>query len=98
MDDSLVEKINLRRPKAMQDMKALGMRDITRVTRYITDQIDISYSTFALFYGSPQSDKQRFAMRTYLCRLGLNGDEFANCREHFFDALKGSAAWRFRAA
>ncbi|QHQ62664.1 amidoligase [Anaerocolumna sedimenticola] len=46
----------------------------------------------------PQVENEKFAMRTYLNRIGLIGEEFANCREHLTAALSGSAAWRFRAA
>lgn len=46
----------------------------------------------------PQTENEKFAMRTYLNRVGLIGDEFANCREHLTAHLDGSAAWRFRAA
>ncbi|OPZ90603.1 MAG: putative amidoligase enzyme [Firmicutes bacterium ADurb.Bin419] len=46
----------------------------------------------------PQIENEKFAMRTYLNRIGLIGKEFANCREHLTAALYGSSAWRFRAA
>lgn len=46
----------------------------------------------------PQVENEKFAMRTYLNRIGFIGEEFANCREHLTVALSGSAAWRFRAA
>lgn len=46
----------------------------------------------------PQTDNEKFAMRTYLNRIGFIGEEFANCREHLTVHLDGSAAWRFRAA
>ena len=46
----------------------------------------------------PQTDNEKFAMRTYLNRIGFIGEEFANCREHLTTHLGGSAAWRFRAA
>ena len=42
-----------------------------------------------------QTENEKFAMRTYLTRIGLNGDEFANCREHLCKHLDGNAAWRF---
>ena len=42
-----------------------------------------------------QDENEKFAMRTYLNRLGLIGDEFKNCREHLCKHLNGSAAWRF---
>jgi len=46
----------------------------------------------------PQTENEKFAMRTYLNRIGFIGDEFKNCREHLIAHLDGSAAWRFRAA
>lgn len=44
----------------------------------------------------PQTDNEKFAMRTYLNRIGLIGEDFKNCREHLCKHLSGSAAWRFR--
>lgn len=44
----------------------------------------------------PQTENERFAMRTYLTRIGLNGEEFEACREHLSAHLDGNAAWRFR--
>jgi hypothetical protein len=46
----------------------------------------------------PQTDNEKFAMRTYLNRIGFIGEEFANCREHLTAHLDGSAAWRFQIA
>ena len=46
----------------------------------------------------PQTENEKFAMRTYLNRIGLIGDEFKACREHLTKHLNGSAAWRFRTA
>jgi len=46
----------------------------------------------------PQVENEKFAMRTYLNRIGLIGDEFKNCREHLCKHLDGNAAWRFRTA
>ena len=46
----------------------------------------------------PQTENEKFAMRTYLNRIGFIGEEFTNCREHLTASLDGSAAWRFRAA
>ena len=43
----------------------------------------------------PQTDNEKFAMRTYLNRIGLIGEEFANCREHLTAHLDGDAAFRF---
>mgnify|MGYP000965695435 CR=1 FL=1 len=46
----------------------------------------------------PQVENEKFAMRTYLNRIGFIGEEFKNCREHLCKHLEGSAAWRFRTA
>ncbi len=46
----------------------------------------------------PQVENEKFAMRTYLNRIGFIGEEFKNCREHLTAALTGSAAWRFGVA
>jgi len=46
----------------------------------------------------PQVQNPKFAMRTWLNRIGFIGDEFKNCREHLCKHLDGSAAWRFRTA
>ena len=46
----------------------------------------------------PQVENEKFAMRTYLNRIGLIGDKFKNCREHLTACLDGSSAWRFRTA
>ena len=46
----------------------------------------------------PQAENEKFAMRTYLNRIGLIGDEFKACREHLCKRLSGNAAWRRRVA
>ena len=44
----------------------------------------------------PQVENERFAMRTYLNRIGLIGDDFKACRNHLTKHLSGSSAWRHR--
>ena len=44
----------------------------------------------------PQIENPKFAMRTWLTRIGFIGDDFKNPREHLCKHLEGSAAWRFR--
>lgn len=44
----------------------------------------------------PQTANQKFAMRTWLNRIGFIGKEFEACREHLTKNLTGSAAWRHR--
>lgn len=46
-------------------------------------------------YNKVQTDNEKFAMRTFLTRLGLNGDEFKTARLHLTKHLEGNAAWRF---
>ena len=46
----------------------------------------------------PQRENEKFAMRTYLNRIGFIGEEYKNCREHLTAHLEGSAAWRYRVA
>lgn len=44
----------------------------------------------------PQIENPKFAMRTWLTRIGFIGEEFKNPREHLCKHLEGSAAWRFQ--
>ena len=46
-------------------------------------------------YKKVQSDNEKFAMRVYLVRIGLSGDEFKSCRQHLYRHLDGNAAWRY---
>jgi hypothetical protein len=36
----------------------------------------------------------KFTFRTWLIRLGLNGDEFETARHHLLKNLEGDIAWR----
>ena len=40
------------------------------------------------------TDNEKYCMRCWLLRLGLNGDEFKTCRHHMIKNLKGDSAWR----
>ena len=46
-------------------------------------------------YKKTQSENEKFAMRVYLTRIGLNGEEFKSCRMHLYEHLSGNAAWRY---
>lgn len=46
----------------------------------------------------PQVENPKFAMRTWLNRIGFIGKDFKNPREHLCKHLEGSAAWRFEEA
>lgn len=41
------------------------------------------------------SDNEKFTFRTWLLRLGLNGDEFKTTRDHLLKHLDGNSAWRY---
>ncbi len=43
----------------------------------------------------PQIENEKFAMRTYLNRIGFIGEDFKNCREHLTKHLDGCSGWRF---
>ena len=43
----------------------------------------------------PQYENEKFAMRTWMNRLGLIGDEFKSTRHHLMKNLDGDAAWRY---
>ena len=40
-----------------------------------------------------RSDNELFTFRVWLVRLGLNGDEFKNTRDHLLANLEGDRAW-----
>ena len=41
-----------------------------------------------------QTTNEKYTFRTWLLRLGLNGDEFATARQHLLANLPGCIAWR----
>ena len=45
-----------------------------------------------------QTENPKFAMRTYLNRIGLTGDEFKNVRKHLTKHIEGNSAWRYGSA
>ena len=62
-------------------------------------QLCLGMSAFAksLKTASPkpqQTDNEKFAMRTWLNRMGFIGDEFATAREILLRNLEGNTAWR----
>ena len=72
-----------------------------KIRSYIVLALALNHQALTQKYASakkPQAENEKFAMRTYLNRIGFIGEEFANCREHLTAHLDGSAAWRFRAA
>jgi hypothetical protein len=41
-----------------------------------------------------QTENEKYAMRCWLLRLGMIGDEFATARKHLTEKLSGNSAWR----
>lgn len=41
------------------------------------------------------SDNELFTFRVWLVRMGLNGPEFKNTRDHLLANLDGDRAWRY---
>jgi hypothetical protein len=72
-----------------------------KVRSYILLALALNHQAMTQRSASPkkaQVENEKFAMRTYLNRIGFIGKTFSNCREHLTKHLEGSAAWRFRAA
>lgn len=70
-----------------------------KIRSYIVLALAMNYQALTQKSAStkkPQIDNPKFAMRTWLNRIGFIGDEFKNCREHLVKHLEGSAAWRFQ--
>ncbi len=48
-------------------------------------------------YASPkpqQTENEAFAFRTFMCRLGMIGDEFKTARDYYMRNMEGNSAWR----
>lgn len=69
-----------------------------KIRAYVVFALAINYQALTQKYASPhkcQSENEKFAMRVYLNRIGLIGEEFKHCREHLYKHLDGNAAWRY---
>jgi hypothetical protein len=72
-----------------------------KIRSYIVLALAMNHQALTQKFAStkkPQTDNPKFAMRTWLNRIGLIGDDYKNCREHLCKHLEGSAGWRFRTA
>ncbi len=64
---------------------------------YIVLALAMSNAALTRKYCSPkvsESDNLRYSCRVWLINLGLNGDEFKNCRKHLISHLDGCISWR----
>ena len=63
---------------------------------YISLVLAVSNQALTQKSASPrvtQSENPRYTFRCWLIRIGLNGDEFKNCRKHLLSNLEGNIAW-----
>lgn len=69
-----------------------------RVKAYVNLCLAISaqaISQRSTVHKKTKSENPKFTFRTWLLRLGLNGEEFRNTRKHLLANLDGDIAWRY---
>lgn len=69
-----------------------------KIRAYVVLALALNYQALTQKCASsrkPQTENEKFAMRVYLNRIGLIGEEFKACREHLCKHLDGVAAWRY---
>ncbi|MCM1167546.1 MAG: amidoligase family protein [Lachnospiraceae bacterium] len=67
------------------------------IRSYIVLALAISNAALTRKFCSPkisESDNLRYSCRVWLINLGLNGEEFKNCRKHLISHLDGCISWR----
>jgi hypothetical protein len=67
------------------------------IRSYVTLALALNHQSLTQRSASPkqpQTANEKFSMRTWLTRIGLNGDSFKACRNHLTKNLNGSSAWR----
>ena len=67
------------------------------IRSYVTLALAISNAALTKKFCSPhisESDNLRYSARVWLISLGLNSDEFKNCRKHLISHLDGCISWR----
>ena len=67
------------------------------IRSYVTLALAISNAALTRKFCSPhisESDNLRYSARVWLISLGLNGEEFKNCRKHLISHLDGCISWR----
>ena len=67
------------------------------IRSYVTLALAISNAALTKKFCSPhisESDNLRYSASVWLINLGLNGEEFRNCRKHLISHLDGCISWR----
>ena len=66
------------------------------IRSYVTLALAISNAALTKKFCSlhiSESENLRYSARVWLINLGLNGEEFKNCRKHLISHLEGNIAW-----
>lgn len=66
------------------------------IRSYVTLALAISNAALTKKFCSPhisESENLRYSARVWLINLGLNGEEYKNCRKHLISHLEGNIAW-----
>lgn len=66
------------------------------IRSYVTLALAISNDALTKKFCSPhisESENLRYSARVWLINLGLNGEEYKNCRKHLISHLEGNIAW-----
>ena len=66
------------------------------IRSYVTLALAISNAALTKKFCSShisESDNLRYSARVWLINLGLNGEEYKNCRKHLISHLEGNIAW-----
>ena len=109
VDPSFLERLNRRKPKTMEQLADIWYEGVWgsrnqhyndsryRMLSYI--QLCLALSQMAKTVASaspkqPQVENPKYAMRTWLLRLGFIGDEFATARDILTKNLEGDTAFR----
>jgi hypothetical protein len=69
-----------------------------KVRTWIVLALALNHHALSLRFASStkvQAENPAFAMRTFLNRIGLIGEEYRSCREHLCKHLDGNSAWRY---
>ena len=69
--------------------------EVKAAIQFVAALVAFAQKTSRASHRKIETDNEKFAMRTFLTRLGLNGDEFKTARLHLTKHLEGNAAWRF---
>ena len=73
----------------------LTPEDLKAFSQFIEKLCKFAIASKRITSKERRTDNERFAMRTWLIRLGCIGDEYRDLRKKLLAPLSGDAAWRF---